>query len=86
MARYRIEVSATAERQIRKLPGDDRLRVLRAIKQLAGEPHPSGCRKLRGYEDVFRIRVGFYRIIYSVEGRRLLIIILKVGQRKEIYR
>jgi mRNA interferase RelE/StbE len=86
MAKYRIEVSATAERQIRKLRGDDRLRILRAIKQLAGEPHPPGCRKLRGYEDVFRIRVGFYRVLYSVEGRRLLIIILKLGQRKDIYR
>ena len=69
MARYRIEVSATAERQIRKLPAEDRLRVLRAIKQLAGQPHPSGCRKLRGYEDVYRIRVGFYRVIYSEIGR-----------------
>jgi mRNA interferase RelE/StbE len=86
MASFRIEVSATAEKQIRKLPDDDRLRVLRAIRPLATEPVPPGSRKIRGYDDVFRIRVGSYRILYRVEGRRLVIIILKVGQRRDIYR
>jgi len=86
MASYRIEVSATAEKQIRKLPRKDQIRVLRAIRPLATEPVPSGARKVRGYEDVFRIRVGTYRILYRVEGRRLLIIILKIGHRREIYR
>ena len=86
MASYRIEVSATAEKQIRRLPREDRLRVLRAIRPLATEPTPPGSRKIRGYDDVFRIRVGTYRIIYRVEGRRLLIIILKLGHRREIYR
>jgi mRNA interferase RelE/StbE len=86
MASYRIEVSATAERQIRKLPREDQLRVLRAIRPLATEPVPPGSRKLRGYDDVYRIRVGTYRILYRVEGRRLVIIILKIGNRREIYR
>ena len=86
MASYRIDVSATAERQIRKLRRADQIRVLRAIRALAGEPHPPGARKLRGYEDVFRVRVGTYRVLYRVHGRRLLIIILKVGHRREIYR
>ncbi len=86
MASYRIEVSATAEKQIRKLPVDDQVRVLRAIQHLALENHPSGCRKLQGYEDVFRIRVGRYRVIYSVESGRLIVIILKVGHRRDVYR
>jgi len=86
MASYRIEVSATAEKQIRKLPREDQVRVLRAIRPLATEPLPPGSRKVRGYDDVFRIRVGTYRILYRVEGRRLLIIILKIGHRREIYR
>ena len=86
MARYSIEVSATAEKQIRKLSKADKIRVLRAIQDLRTEPFPRGMRKLQGYEDVFRIRVGTFRIIYSVESKRLLIIILKVGHRKEIYR
>jgi len=86
MANFRIEVSATAERQIRKLRREDQLRVLRAIQPLATEPNPPGARKVRGYPDVFRIRVGTFRILYRVEGRRLLIIILKLGHRREIYR
>jgi len=86
MASYRIEVSATAEKQICKLPRKDQLRVLRAIRPLATEPVPPGSRRVRGYDDVFRIRVGTYRILYRVVGRRLLIIILKTGHRREIYR
>jgi len=86
MASYRIEVSATAERQIRRLPRADQLRVVRAIQALSIDPRPPGCRKLSGYEDVFRVRIGRYRVLYSIEGRRLVIIILKVGDRKDVYR
>ncbi len=53
---------------------------------LGEEPYPTGSRKLTGYDDVFRIRVGVYRIIYSVSGRKLVIVILKIGHRKDIYR
>ena len=86
MASYRIEVSATAEKQIRKLPRRNQIRVLQAIRPLATEPIPPGARRVRGYDDVYRIRVGTYRIVYRVEGRRLLIIILQIGHRREIYR
>jgi len=86
MANYRIEVSATAEKQIRKLNKAEQLRVLRAIQQLAHEPRPPGTRKLRGYNDLYRIRIGTHRILYSIESNRLLIIILKVGHRRDVYR
>ena len=86
MARYRLEISRTAERQLRKLPADARRRVARAMIALGDDPWPPGSRKLTGHEDVFRIRVGVYRIIYSVSGRTLVIVILKVGHRKDIYR
>ena len=86
MASYRIEVSATAEKQIRKLPRAAQVRVLQAIRPLAKQPTPPGSRKVRGYDDVFRIRVGVYRVLYRIEGRRLLIIILKIGNRQDVYR
>ena len=86
MATYRIEVSATAERQIRKLSRADQLRVVRAIRALSTSPYPPGCRKLSGHDDVFRVRIGRYRVLYSIEHRRLIIIILKVADRKDIYR
>ena len=83
MAKYRIEFSATAERQVAKLGKPDQLRI---IRDLAADPHPRGARKLQGYADVFRIRVGTYRVLYSVESDRLVIVVLKVGQRKDVYR
>jgi len=86
MTRYDIEISETAEKQLKKFQRGDQRRVARAIVALADEPHPRGSRKLSGYNDVFRIRVGRYRVIYSVSGNRLIIIILKIGHRKDVYR
>lgn len=86
MARYRVEISRTAEGQLRKLPRKDQRRLAKAMLALGRDPYPSGCRKLTGYEDIFRIRVGVYRVIYSVSGRKLVIIILKIGHRRDVYR
>ncbi len=86
MARYSIEISRTAEKQLEKLNRDDQRRVGRAILALADDPHPQGSRKLTGYDDVFRIRVGRYRVLYSISGKTLIIIILKIGHRKDVYR
>lgn len=86
MPTYRVEVSATAERQIRKLGREDQIRVVRVIQQLVADPRPRGCRKLSGHDDVFRVRVGRFRILYSVEDRRLVVIVLKVGDRRDVYR
>jgi mRNA interferase RelE/StbE len=86
MASFSVEVSATAEKQIRKLQRPDRIRVLRAIQGLADDPRPSGCRRLAGVDDVWRIRVGVVRVIYSVVDRALIVIVLKVGHRKDVYR
>ena len=86
MASYRIEVSATAEKQLGKLRQADRIRILRAVKGLAREPRPQGCRKLQGYDDVFRIRVGKFRVLYSIDGRRIIVTVLKVAHRKDVYR
>jgi mRNA interferase RelE/StbE len=86
MAEYSIEVSATAERQIKKLTKRDQHRVINVIKQLGVEPRPRGCRKLRAYDDIYRVRTGVFRILYSVEDDRLLVLVLKVGHRKGIYR
>jgi mRNA interferase RelE/StbE len=86
MPTYEIEVSSTAERQLRKLSRPDRLRILRAILALGNDPRPNGCRKLSGFDDVFRIRVGRFRVLYTIEDRRLVIVVLKVGDRKNVYR
>ena len=69
-----------------KLPVDGREGVVRAIQALAQNPFPAGCRRLTGYDDVFRIRVGPYRVLYSVNAGALIVIVLKVGHRKNVYR
>ena len=86
MARLRIEISRTAERQLKKLPKTDQARVVRTILALADDPFPKGSRKLTGYDDVLRVRTGRYRVLYSVSRSKLIIVILKVGHRKDIYR
>ncbi len=86
MARYRIRISRTAGRQLEKLPPDARARVVRAVQGLAIDPFPSGCRKLTGYDDVFRVRAGPFRILYSVNGGTLIVVVLKVGHRRDVDR
>ena len=86
MARYEIEISRSAERQLRRLPRTDQVRIARTMQALASNPFPSGARKLSGYDDVFRVRTGRYRILYSVAERTLVIVVLKVGHRRDVYR
>ena len=86
MGHYEVEVSRTAEKQLRKLARDDQERVVRRILLLAEDPFPRGARKLTGYDDVYRVCVGRYRILYSVARRRLVIVTLKVGHRRDAYR
>ena len=85
MASYRIAMTASAEKQLARLPKADRVLVARKIMELAAVPRPRGCRQLRGQEDVYRVRVGVYRVIYSIEGRRIVVVVLKIGHRKDVY-
>jgi len=86
MAKLEIQISRTAEKQLEKLSPDDQRRVVEAVLTLRDDPRPRGARKLAGYDDVFRIRVGHYRVLYSVSESELIVIILKIGHRKDVYR
>lgn len=86
MVNYRIEISSSAEKSLKKIPSKDLNKIIKAIQILAINPFPDNCRKLSGEENAFRIRQGNYRIIYEVIGKKLLILILKIGHRKDIYR
>jgi mRNA interferase RelE/StbE len=83
---YRIELSPRARRDLRKLPRSDQVRVAARINELAGNPRPAGAVKLAGAEDLWRVRVGEYRIVYQVRGVRLQVLIVLVGHRGDIYR
>jgi mRNA interferase RelE/StbE len=86
MTKYRIEVSATAERQLKKIQREDAVRILRSMSLLASEPRPDGCRKMSGYDHLYRIRVGNYRVIYEITEKQIVVVILKIGRRREGYR
>ncbi len=85
MASFEIEISQTAEKKLKKLAEKDQLRVVRAVLALAEEAHPRGSRKLSGYDDVFRIRVSRFRVLYSILESRLTILVLKIGHRQDVY-
>lgn len=86
MGRFEIRISRMAERRLRKLPSEGRDRVVRAVRALADDPVPRGSRRLTGYDDVFRIRVGPYRVLYSVAAPTFTILVLKIGHRRDVYR
>jgi len=82
---YRIEVTPRALKDLRALPKKERQRIAEQIDALKTDPRPTGCKKLKGREDFYRIRVGDYRVVYQIEDEVLLILIVRVGDRKEIY-
>jgi mRNA interferase RelE/StbE len=82
---YRIEIAPAAERQIRKLETAVRRRVFQKIETLKSNPRPAGVEKLTG-TDLYRVRVGDYRIIYDIEDDVTRVLVLKVGNRKEVYK
>ena len=82
---YRLEVSHTAHRQIRRLPAQTQDRVNRVIVRLAENPRPPGAKKLTA-RDGYRVRVGDYRILYQVDDGAKVVIIFRVMSRRDVYR
>ena len=82
---YRVEVAPAALRQLRKLDPPARRRVQAAIELLADQPRPSGAKKLVGGKGEWRVRTGDYRIVYEVHDNVLLVLVVAVGHRREIY-
>ena len=82
---YRVEVAAAAVRQLRKLDRSAQRRMQAAIELLAAEPRPNGARKLVGGDGEWRVRTGDYRIVYEIHDNVLLVLVIAVGHRREIY-
>ncbi|MBW2161660.1 MAG: type II toxin-antitoxin system RelE/ParE family toxin [Deltaproteobacteria bacterium] len=86
MASYSVALTRTAEKQLRRVAKAKRAGLVDAIQSLADVPRPRGARKLEGYVSIYRVRVGQYRIVYEVIDERVVVIVLKLGHRKDIYR
>jgi len=84
---YEIRITDAAAKELDALPRrKDRQAVVSRILRLAEDPRPPGCMKLSGHEELYRVRQGPYRIVYTIEDDRLVVIVIRVADRKEAYR
>lgn len=83
---FQVQIAPAALRQLRKLDRAAQARVGAAIDLLAATPRPSGATKLVGGDGEWRVRTGDYRIVYEIHDQVLLVLVVRVGHRREIYR
>ena len=86
MSSYRVEFTTAAAKELRRLDPGIRRRVLSGIAELEQDPRPAGCKKLAGESTAWRIRVGDYRILYEVVDNLLVVTVVRVAHRREVYK
>ena len=84
MGRYRLVFRKSVAKDLRRLPNKDVARILKRLKALAEDPRAPGCEKLSGQER-YRIRVGVYRVVYQIKDDLLVVVVVKVGHRRDVY-
>lgn len=84
METYRIVIKQSAAKEIERIQREDRVRIVERIRSLAFDPRPAGIRKLSGQEK-YRIRQGSYRILYQIIDQELIVQVVKVVHRRDIY-
>ncbi|WP_136041805.1 MULTISPECIES: type II toxin-antitoxin system RelE family toxin [unclassified Microbacterium] len=85
MTAYRVEFTAPAAKEIRKLDPQVRRRILAGIAALEKEPRPSGVRKLTGFDNAWRIRIGDHRVLYEVVDDVVVVTVFRVAHRRDVY-
>lgn len=83
---YTIEFDSRVKKDFKSINANDVKRIKAAISELSKNPRPDGCTKLKGRQDYYRIRVGNYRVVYAIENTVLLVLVVRVGHRKDIYK
>ncbi len=83
---YTVIMERQVEKALRRLPRELLSRVDRLITSLADEPRPTGCKKLKGYDNLYRLRTGVWRIIYAVEDAVLIVLVIEIAPRDQAYR
>ncbi len=86
MVSYKIKFKKSAEKELRRIPKGSLSKITNAIQQLASNPRPQGVKKLKTFANKYRIRVGKYRVLYTIEDDFLIIEIIRVRHRKDAYR
>jgi len=83
---YQLIILPKAEKALRKLSLEIFLKIDEAILELPNNPRPAGCKKLSGFQDTYRIRVGNFRILYRNEDKELIIEVIRIADRKDVYK
>jgi mRNA interferase RelE/StbE len=83
---YEVVLSKTAEKNLSKLPAKIIAIIIPVLELLRNNPRPLGCKKLKGFSNLWRVRVGNYRVIYSIEDKILLVDIREIRHRKDVYK
>jgi len=86
MKRYKVELKKSANKELSKLPKPTLKKVVLKLKALEQDPRPAGCKKLRSNEELWRVRVGYYRVVYTIDDGILIVGIRKIRHRKDIYK
>ncbi len=85
MGKYSVEVKFSARKELDVLPDLVLARVVRKLESLADVPRPAGCKKLKGYKDMWRIRIGDWRVVYLIDETVKLVSIVRIAHRREVY-
>ena len=83
---YSVEWDTKAIKEIEALERKERKKILERVAKLGTTPRPPGCKKLHDKESAYRIRVGDYRVIYQIRDSQLLVLVVRVGNRRDVYR
>lgn len=83
---YTVIIKETAQKQLKKIPPPYFVKIKNAILNLQNEPRPTGCKKLTGSVNIYRIRIAMYRIVYEIRDKKLFIFIFDIDHRRDIYR
>jgi len=82
---YAVEIKPSARKELESLPDSVLSRVIRKLELLAENPRPGGCKKLKGYKDQWRIRVGDWRVVYIINDAARLVSVTRIAHRREVY-
>ncbi len=85
MPSYKVAFTSSAARELNKLPGQLIARILPRLEKLARNPRPPGCKKLQAGEGEWRIRIGDYRAVYTIDDAKLLVEVTRIRHRSQVY-
>jgi len=83
---YKIKITKKAQKEFKKIPKIYKDKISKAIKELSAIPKPSGVKKMQGAVNRYRVRVADYRVIYDIDGTDMIILVIKMGHRQQVYK